>query len=470
MKSKIIFFCLLILLSIQISPSKAGLSDEINEIISRSSQKNVNYSISVADADTGKFIYKHDHKEALIPASNMKLIVTAVAIEKLGTDFEYVTSVGLSGNDLMIKGSGDPLLGDHKINQKYERADNWLFDDIVKKVRKENIESIDNIILDTSIFDNNRVHPSWPRDQLNRWYAAEVSGLNYNNNIIEMTTRRKGNDVKVLIEPETDFIKIDNQIKPIYSGSGAVGAYRTSTPNVLEVKGRCRNKQGPFEVAIEHPAAFLGYLIAERLAASGIELNGKLIERRIENTNEVKVIATYRTSIKDCLERSNKDSLQLAAECLFKTLAAYSRPSNTTGSWKVGRQVISDQLKNLNINSAEFYIDDGSGLSRKNRLSSNAITRLLIHLYNTDYWTAYEDSLAIGGIDGTIDRYFRQQPYKNNIKGKTGYIRGVKSFSGICKTDKGDYIFSIIANQIHSSRKPLNDIAKAIIDEFSFSP
>ncbi|RKY24075.1 MAG: D-alanyl-D-alanine carboxypeptidase/D-alanyl-D-alanine-endopeptidase, partial [Planctomycetota bacterium] len=80
----------------------------------------------------------------------------------------------------------------------------------------------------------------------------------------------------------------------------------------------------------------------------------------------------------------------------------------------------------------------------------------------------FKDSLAVGGADGTIGKYFKEEKYKGKIFGKTGYIAGAKSFSGICCTDSGDYIFSILANNANGkTRKAINDIAKAIIDNSS---
>jgi D-alanyl-D-alanine carboxypeptidase/D-alanyl-D-alanine-endopeptidase (penicillin-binding protein 4) len=122
----------------------------------------------------------------------------------------------------------------------------------------------------------------------------------------------------------------------------------------------------------------------------------------------------------------------------------------------------------LGIDRDKFYIDDGSGFSRENLLSAYAITTVLVDVYNSENWPIYRDSLAVGGIDGTIGKYFKEKKYKGKILGKTGYIDGVKTFSGICSTEEGDYIFSILANNANGrTRTALNKIAEAIIDEFN---
>jgi D-alanyl-D-alanine carboxypeptidase/D-alanyl-D-alanine-endopeptidase (penicillin-binding protein 4) len=104
-------------------------------------------------------------------------------------------------------------------------------------------------------------------------------------------------------------------------------------------------------------------------------------------------------------------------------------------------------------------------LSRQNELSANAVTRVLRDVYKSRNWKLYRDSLAVGGLDGTIRRYFKEEKYKGKVLGKTGFISGVKTFSGMCSTTGGDYIFSILANNANGqTRKTINDIAKAIID------
>ena len=167
----------------------------------------------------------------------------------------------------------------------------------------------------------------------------------------------------------------------------------------------------------------------------------------------------------DCLARCNKDSFGLAAEALFKTIAANASLTNKDGSWAAGRQIISRYLSSLGVDRSQFYIDDGSGLSRQNELSAYVITKVLSDVYKGRNWQLYKASLAVGGGDGTISRYFKEQKYKGKVFGKTGYMEGVRSFSGACTTAAGDYIFSILANKTNGkTRAAFHDIAKAIID------
>ena len=159
--------------------------------------------------------------------------------------------------------------------------------------------------------------------------------------------------------------------------------------------------------------------------------------------------------------------LGLVCEALCKTIAANAAPDKTNGNWKVGSELIGRYLSDLGIDKSQFYIDDASGLSRLNELSAHTITTVLLHLYNSRNWPLYRDSLAVGGVDGTIAKYFKEKEYRAKIFGKTGYIDSVKSFSGLASTAQGDYLFSILANNANgNTRGAINDIAEAIIDEF----
>lgn len=448
-----------------VGSAKGDLAKQIDGIIRQSSQKDVQFGVHIVKADSGRTVYSYNANKAMVPASNMKIITTAAALKYLGTDYEFETVIGLCDDTLVIIGGGDPLLGDKVTDGKYGREAGWIFEDVTAALKEEGVTAIKDIIVDSSIFDDERVHPNWPRKELNRWYACEVSGLNFNGNCIDITAKNVGGVVVVSAEPETDFVKIINKVKAISKGRGAVGAYRNQEINKIIVSGKCKREQGPFAVAIERPAAFFGYLLAEHLGKAGIDIEGKLLERAVGRDCNVKLLRKYTTSIADCLGRCNKDSFGLAAEALVKTIAAENEQAGKNGGWAEGRELISKYLSELGIKKNEFYIDDGSGLSREDKLSANAITKVLLDVYESDNRRLYKNSLAAGGIDGTIAKYFKEHVYKGKVFGKTGYIDRVKSFSGICSTSGGDYIFSVLANNANGqTRAAINDIAEAIVD------
>jgi D-alanyl-D-alanine carboxypeptidase/D-alanyl-D-alanine-endopeptidase (penicillin-binding protein 4) len=165
------------------------------------------------------------------------------------------------------------------------------------------------------------------------------------------------------------------------------------------------------------------------------------------------------------LPRCNKDSLNLAAEAFVKTISAENTTGRINGEWHHGHVLIGRYLNTLGVPDAEFTLDDGSGLSPKNKLTANALSKVLLSMYKSDKWKLYKASLAVGGVDGTLDGRFTESKYKGKIVGKSGYISGVRTLSGVATTPRGDYIFSILTRGGDvRTRQAINDIAEAIID------
>lgn len=446
-------------------PLLAGLAGRIGLIVGKARQSE--YAIRIVEPQSRTVVYTHNATKAMIPASNMKLVTTATALDRLGPLYQYKTRVGLCGDTLVVIGSGDPLLGESRTDRLYGREDDWFFDEIIDSLREHGVGSVTDIIVDTTVFDDIRVHPNWPENDLNRWFACEVCGLNYNANCIEVTTDNQNGRVAICVEPKTAFVEIINQVRAVSSGPSAVGAYRNRQPNRITIRGKCKNREGPFDVAIEKPGAFFGFVLAERLVEAGIPTAGQLLEKGFDDEScQFIPLAEYTTPLIDVLHRANKESLGLAAEALLKTVAAYDSPEGKNGSWEKGGEVVGAYLRRLGVPAEEFRVDDGSGLSRENRLSTRAIMAVLLDLYHGDNWELFRTSLAVGGEDGTIGHHFKDSRYRGSILGKTGYISGVRSFSGICLTDRGPYLFSIISNRSSLSRDAINRIASAIIDEY----
>ncbi|MBN2018721.1 MAG: D-alanyl-D-alanine carboxypeptidase/D-alanyl-D-alanine-endopeptidase [Sedimentisphaerales bacterium] len=467
MKQKLKILLLTIIAVICIGgAASAELTERLDAIVGAQTQANVRIAVQVVNPETGTIVYSRNASMPMVPASNMKIITTAAALKYLGPDFFYQTRVGLVGESLAVIGSGDPVLGDKQTAEKNFFDPRWMLKDIAQQLFTADITTITDIIVDSTVFDDERVHPSWSKDELNRWYACEVSGLNYNGNCVEIIAETIGSKVQLTLDPPTAYVTIINKCTPTLNPPNTVWGAREANSNVITVLGSCYRQCQPIRVTIDRPPAFLGFLLAEELKRAGVSVRGHLLEKEITASDKLRTIAVYRSSLWDVLERCNKDSLGLAAEALVKTVAASKQPNGKGGSWQAGRGLNSGYLLSLGIPTDQFYIDDGSGLSEKNLLSAHAISTVLCDLYKNASWPNYKKTLAVGGMDGTIDKYFNEPAYKGKIFGKTGYIEGVKSFSGVCTTGGGERIFSIITNKANgNTRQAINDVVKAIIDE-----
>ncbi len=453
---------LLFILLLYVFTAEAQLSWRIENIITRKDLAKVDFAILIVDAQSGRELYSHQPRKAMIPASNMKLVSTALALRMLGPKYSFDTTVGYYQNNLIIFGGGDPLLGGADSGKSARQ----VIDEIAGAVMQNGITDINSIIVDTSIFDGQVVHPSWPADQLNRSYACEVSGLNFNYNCVQITASNNAGRVILELEPQTDYLSINNTVKPLNKGESAIGSYRSPRPNEITIFGKC-NKTTSFELAIEQPAGLLASMLAKKLADCGAASSGITFTVGQYSGPKPMLICKFQTPIAAVIKKCNTDSHGLSAECLLKVCAAerHGRP----GSWYVGTRMSGVYLSRLGVDSSEYVINDASGLSKLDRLSPNAIVAVIKDIYGEPaFRDIFVKSLAVSGVSGTIERYFRDEKYSGKIFGKTGYIAGVKSFSGICRTSlAGDIIFSIITNNANGNTRPaINEIASAIIDEY----
>jgi len=447
------------------SASPAELSRRIDGLLGKPWLRNVLFSACVIRCDTGEVVYAQNPGLGLMPASNMKIVTSAAALEHLGPDFSFITRVGLIDGSLAVIGGGDPLLGDKETDKRNGRRGRTVIQDIVARLKSMGVSEVSDVLLDTSVFDEVRVHPSWPPEQLQQKYACEVSGLNYNGNCVAISVFNQEGKVILVQDPPNDYVALINAVTPGPRRSNKFMVDRTESASRFLVQGVCGRQAGPYSVAVENPALFFGHLLRQALLKAGLRVSGGVRESPLLPGAEFRPVAEYRTSLGDCLRRMNKDSLGLAAEALFKTVGAQSHPDGRRGSWPDGQRVLSGYLKGLGLDESDFLVADGSGLSRDNLLSAKALTRVLSHLASGHYWEFFKSTLSVGGFDGTIKRHFWEKNYRGRVLAKSGYIMAVRALSGVVRTDSGDYIFSFLANRGgNGSRLAIDASVKAIID------
>ncbi len=460
-----VLFSFLSLFSLLSGSPESDLARRIDAVLGKPALKRVLFSARVVRSKTGEVVYERNPHLALMPASNMKVVTGAAAVERLGPNFTFVTRVGFCGNHLVIVGSGDPLFGDKDSPSRDSRSAQGVLQEIIARLSAKGMASVSDIILDTSVFDDQRTHPSWPENQLHQRYACEVGGLNYNGNCIDVTAVNKKGKVILYLDPPTGYIRLVNEMKPGSWRQNWFAVERTDLSGRLIIRGECGRQAGPYSVAVENPALFFGHLLVDSLNKAGIRVDGEVLEASIPTEPEFIPVAEFRTSIGDCLARMNKDSLGLAAEALFKTLGAAAGPDGQPGCWESGGRALAEYLREVGVADEDFAIADGSGLSRDNRLSAAALTQVFLHLSHGPYWETFKSTLAVGGYDGTIENHFWEKKYRGRVMAKSGYIQAVRALSGVVQSDRGEFIFSFLANRAGGNARGAIDAAvKAIVD------
>ena len=462
-------------------------AESIREILNHPDNSQTRFAVHFCNPLTGETIFAHNADVPLIPASNMKLITTAAAIEQLGPDFIYETVFALSGEDLAIFGAGDPLTGDPVLAERDQRDVYFIFQNIFEQLQKRKIKVIrGNLLIDDFFFDDQRFHRSWQVVDADDWYAAQISALCFNDNCIDITVSpagRSGQPALVSSIPQTSYVEIINKCRTITSGVHTAKINGQVSAKKITLTGKVRHRQSFKGVPVERPSAYFGHVLAEYLLQRGIEINGKLIIKQLRDDrgrlpSDLEVIYTHQTPMQDVLIRANRDSLNLVAECLFKTLGAYhDLPAESVfqrGSWPRGRVAVIDFLDKLEIGAIHCEIDDGAGLSRQNRVSARCFTTILGYMYNHSSAELFRRSLATPTSRGTLKNYkrFREETYRDRIQAKSGYLRGVWALSGYGRRQTGDWLaFSILANREAPRKKDqksprvyIDRMVKAMID------
>lgn len=430
----------------------------------------------VVDLQTGEELFAENPDEAVVPASNGKLAISAAALDLFGPYHTFKTYLIVNGDDLWIVGTGDPGTGDPKIAEKYGRQVTSVFDDWANALRRRGLSRVrGNLYYWDRAFDEQWLHPNWKKSFHVDWYAAPVSGLNFNDNCIDVTAypADPGEPARLEVVPPNTVATITNQT--VSEGDGQVEITREPAAPRFTTKGGIRKKAKFESKPITDPGAFFADAFRTHLKTAGIEVVGETRRADVLPFGPAgpaieRVVAVHETSMPDVLRRINKNSQNLFAEAISKAMgreyALRRGGESVPGSWALGEEATRDFLRRHYVNAGQYVAADGSGLARENRVTARLITDLLAVMWRHPYGKTWRDSLAVGGVDGTIGK--RQKDFPGRIFAKTGYISGVRSLSGYAKADGGKWLaFCFIFNNIDGDVKPFeklqDDAAWALI-------
>jgi D-alanyl-D-alanine carboxypeptidase/D-alanyl-D-alanine-endopeptidase (penicillin-binding protein 4) len=453
--------------------ARADLESDVQAVLRDKSLAKVEAGVAIAKLSSGQaavvFRYKADVPRT--PASNLKVVTTSAALDKFGANFKYRTCLVQRGNDVIIWGDGDPTLGDAELL----RGSGWTITTVFKnwadQLKKRGITSVNNVVVDDSVFDQVFYHPNWPENQYNAAYCAQVAGLNLNANLVNVTVKPAGGKGTYAVDPATSYFDVKSTLA---AGKGnRVALSRHNNSNQLTLAGTTSGT-GTYAVTVHDPSLYAAQAFAEVLAESGIRITGGVKRDRttraayVQNKGGFSVLAIHETPITAALDRANKDSMNLYAEALCKRLGYAT--TGQPGSWTNGPAAVGAFLTGkVGIPATEFHLDDGCGLSKENRISANGMLRILMYDFNSPNRDTFLSSLAVAGEDGTLEKRFRGSDLDGRVYAKTGFVNGVSSLSGYVKTKSNQwYAFSILFNNIpmysNSTYKPLQERIVAAID------
>jgi D-alanyl-D-alanine carboxypeptidase/D-alanyl-D-alanine-endopeptidase (penicillin-binding protein 4) len=442
------------------------LKESLDKLLARPELKGAQVGLHVVRLSDGKDLFSHQADRLFVPASNEKLLTTAAALIELGPDYQFRTLVGTVGRDLVVVGGGDPT-----ISGRFTDGDPTIYFRRWAKVLKDQrvTQIAGDLVVDDSFFDRQLVHPNWPKNDLGHWYAAPIGALALNDDCIDVRiapASKPDAPAKVSLIPDTRYFEIVNRTRTVSSSKDhAPRVVRGPAGRVIQCDGGVYQRSQPSTswVTVDDPTLYFATVLREVFAEEGVTIAGRT--RRgpgIGRSKEFKPRVVHRFPLLPALAVTNKESQNFYAEQILKTLGA----EHGDGSWVRGRELATQALSTLGLDSKSYVLDDGCGLSRTNRASPRAFITLLRAMHRGPYGEQFRGTLSVAGVDGTLSKRLTDDRYRGRVWAKTGSITGVRAISGYARTRSGQWLaFSFLVNNARVSVRTLqDDLCKTLVD------
>lgn len=459
-------FLLLVAFPLQAQYNTTRLKAEIKKLQNDPVMKHGVWAVCVLTADSAKQLAGHQQELSLTPASTLKVLTTGAALGILGPDFRYRTTLEYTGSwdsiagtingDLYIRGSGDPSFGSKTMGDALHDS---FPDPLVvwaKQLQVLGVRTITGkIIADASCFDENPVPPGWQWSDMGNYYGAGAYGLNDRDNRyrIYFDSGNPGDTVKIdRIDPVIPGMRLDNRV--IASGSkddafiyGAPYAYYQLASGFIPPNRNDYDVDG----AVPDPPLQAARRLQNELLKNGITVKNEPVSVRQKNDKnyqakkQTRLLAEHASpQLRKIVHYVNLKSDNLYAECLLKTIAVQKgRP----GQVDDGTEEVKKFWENKGLNTAGFYYNDGSGLSRSNAVSVQHLASALQLISKEKWFDDFFNSLPVAGVSGSLAGIGNGTAAEKNMHAKSGYITRARGYAGFVKDKKGRLLcFAILAN------------------------
>lgn len=429
------------------------------------------WGIALVD-ERGRLVYGRNESRLFIPASNTKLVVSAVASALLPPDWRVKTSLyggpivgGVLQGDLVLYGRGDPTMNrrcyatDTTITGVCDTDPFARLRQLVDILRSRGVRAIaGDIVGDGSYFEQTLVHPNWEAFDLNWWYAAPVSGLGFHDNSVDFEWQpgsAPGAPALITMTPDLGDIAFENRTVTVAPGGESdIGDRFFRHPGTLQIWAEgtvaLDNPRRTDSFALPDPNLFTARALRQALAEAGIAVTGttrsttdSLLYARVRGTAPLAEVSSR--PLRDWIFPILNTSQNWIAEMLLKQLG---KQFGKAGSWPEGleveRRFLIDSVK---VDSTQFSLSDGSGLSSSNLISPLAFTQILGFMRRHPRYPSFAAGLPQAGLVGSLRNRFLGTPLAGRVRAKTGSISRVHSLSGYIESGGGKTLtFAVEAN------------------------
>ena len=449
----------------------------VNKFATDPDLKGALISIQISDIITGEFLEGINENQRLCPASVWKLFTTSAALNALGSDFQFKTSLvydGLISNDtlhgnVIIVGTGDPTLG----SRFFDRPMDALMSDWNQAIESLGITYIEGkVITNASHFQGSGIPNTRIWEDMGNYYGAPVSGLNINDNtyFIDYQLPNDVGDLAEVISIYPEVPNLDLTSEVLVGAQKGDMAYIFGAPgsNKRIVRGTLPAGKRSFTIKGSLPDApmFAAHQLRLALEEKGIQASGGIdVELKlIREPATLRIIATENSPpLKEILDQINTRSDNMFAEALLLQLGVKNGDPTLEG----GIAAIEKYFASICATECTFFAYDGSGLSRFTSVSAHQISTLLSSMHlDPIQKKILLNTLPFAGKEGSMKWFGSRTNLEGNVQGKSGSMEKVKAYAGQMTAFTGRKIsFVVLVNNFDGS----GSIVKSKIEKYLLS-
>lgn len=439
-RNKIVLLCLLICLHLL---AGAQTPAPVKWLLQAPYMRGASFSLVVKDVQEGRTVYSYDTDRLQSPASVLKTVATATALEILGEDYRYPTTLEYDGilengtleGNLYIKGSGDPSLG----SSHFAPGQNKFLSTWIAALQKAGIKHITgSVISDESIFDTEGVSIKWLREDMGNYYAPGSYGISIFDNMYKLSLQTGAAGTRPVLkgtEPDIPFIRFKNYLKaaPVSSDS----AYIIGAPldDVRYLYGVLPANREAYVLKgdIPDPALYLARYLTDQLQQKGIRVDGspscyriEVEENRWKKGERKEIVTTYSPTLREIASICNHVSHNLYADALVKTVGLQYKPrrNEMISSFGRGVQVVKEYWEKKGLDVFPLRMNDGSGLAPADKVSAGFMGELLVYMATESAVSdAFIASLPQAGIEGSVRNFLKGSKLQGKAHLKAGALR-----------------------------------------------
>jgi serine-type D-Ala-D-Ala carboxypeptidase/endopeptidase (penicillin-binding protein 4) len=473
----------------------AKFGERANDLLGTGPAGKGEWGILIVDAEGGETLYEQNADKYFVPASNLKLFTTALALAKLGPEYRFHTTLETSGSlsddgkltgDIVLVGRGDPNLSNRKfpyeLKEEFDGPPERVLAELADALGAKGMKEISgDVIGDDSYFPRERYPNGWEIDDMVWEYGAAISAIVVDDNTVTLTLtpgEQAGSPVQSVVAPATpDFLLENDVVTSPAEMKSDLTLTREPGANLVVIQGSLPAKSAPRKLvlAVEEPAQHAAATLKRLLEGRGIKIAGVAKTRHVQagGSADPAVLAEHvSVPLSDAVKLINKISQNLHTEMLLRTVARQN------GSWKTPDELMkvpADFYAAAGIATDDVIQTDASGLSRHDLVTPRAIVTLLGYAQKQPWFGPYYASLPVSGQDGTLEDRMKNSLAAGRIHAKTGSVEHVRTLSGFAETEGGRrLIFSFLSNnqagKNHEAADALTGLSVAMLEEFNVTP